>query len=140
MPTISVSILVAAPRPVVWSALTVPDLVEKYFFGSRLSTDWRVGSPITFRGEWNGQVYEDRGTVLEFDPPRTLTFNYWSSFSGSEDTLERRQIIRYDVAEETGGVRITVSQSNIDSEERANDSAKNWQVVLDGLKKVVEEG
>ena len=30
----------------VWDALTDPDLIQKYMFGSRVETDWKVGSPI----------------------------------------------------------------------------------------------
>lgn len=139
MHSFSASILVQAPRSAVWDAVTQPDLVQKYFFGTRLSTDWKVGSPLTFRGEWNGQAYEDRGDVLSFDPPRSLSYDYWSSFSGSEDVKERRQVIRYDLEETSEGTRVSVSQSNIDTQERADHSAKNWQTVLDGLKKVAEE-
>src|SRR5688572_21313057 len=127
MHSFSASILVQAPRSAVWDAVTQPDLVQKYFFGTRLSTDWKVGSPLTFRGEWNGQAYEDRGDVLSFDPPRSLSYDYWSSFSGSEDVKERRQVIRYDLEETSEGTRVSVSQSNIDTQERADHSAKNWQ-------------
>jgi len=138
MPQFSISTVVQASPAAVWDAITNPDLVQKYFFGTRLSTDWRVGSDLTFRGEWQGQAYEDRGTVLAFEPPRSLTFDYWSSFSGTEDIKERRQIVRYELEPEGPSVRVTVQQSNIDTEERAEHSAKNWQLVLDGLKQLVE--
>jgi len=135
----SASILIRAPRKDVWEAVTQPDLVRKYFFGTLLTTDWSVGSSITFRGEWQGKAYEDLGTVCEFDPPRSLSFNYWSSFSGIEDKPELRQLIRYDLADEDGGVRVTIQQSNVDTQERADHSAKNWQTVLEGLKSLVEK-
>jgi uncharacterized protein YndB with AHSA1/START domain len=38
----------------VWSALTDPDEIEKYMFGSRVDTDWKPGSPIVWRGELYG--------------------------------------------------------------------------------------
>jgi uncharacterized protein YndB with AHSA1/START domain len=136
----SVDVVVDASREAVWEALTSPDQVEKYFFGTRLSTDWQVGSPLTFRGEWKGQAYEDRGTVLAFDPPRSLSFNYWSSFSTIEDTPDNRQILRYELEEAETGVRVTLHQSNIDTQEHADHSAQNWKMVLDGLKKFVESG
>src|SRR6187549_1402420 len=100
----SVDVVVDASREAVWEALTSPDQVEKYFFGTRLTTDWRVGSPLTFRGEWKGQAYEDRGTVLAFDPPRSLSFNSWSSFSTIEDTPDNRQILRYELEGTEAGV------------------------------------
>ena len=113
-------------------------VIKQYFFGTNLVTDWKVGSPLAFRGEWEGKSYEDRGTVLSFEPPRSLSFNYWSSMSGLEDTPEGRQIVRYDLADTAEGVRVTVDQSNVDTQERADHSAKNWHGVLDGLRKVVE--
>jgi len=135
----SASILIRAPRQVVWGAVTQPELVQKYFFGTRLTTDWSVGSPITFSGEWEGKAYEDLGTVRTFEPPRSLSFDYWSSFSGIPDRPELRQLIRYDLSDEDGGVRVTIQQSNVDTQERADHSAKNWQIVLEGLKSLVEK-
>lgn len=136
----SASVLIHAPLRAVWEAVTKPDLVRRYFFGTLLTTDWSVGSPITFRGEWEGKPYEDLGTVLTFDPPRELSFNYWSSFSGTKDEPELRQIVRYELVETEGGVRVTIHQSNTDTQERADHSANNWKVVLEGLKTLVESG
>jgi uncharacterized protein YndB with AHSA1/START domain len=134
----SASIVVQAPRSKVWDALTKPELVKKYFFGTNLETDWKPGSPLLFHGEWEGKTYEDRGTVLEFKPEDTLTYNYWSSFSDTPDTPERRQIIRFDLADVPEGVRLSVRQSNVDTQERADHSKENWKMVLEGLKKLVE--
>lgn len=44
-----------APLEKVWKALTEPEIVKQYFFGTDLVTDWKVGSPIIFQGEWEGQ-------------------------------------------------------------------------------------
>jgi uncharacterized protein YndB with AHSA1/START domain len=134
----SVSMAIRASRDAVWRALTDPALIKQYFFGTDLVTDWKVGSPLFFRGEWQGTRYEDRGTVLAFEPPRSLSFDYWSSMSGVEDTPERRQIIRYDIDDVAEGVRVTVHQSNVDTQERADHSAENWRGVLDGMRKLVE--
>jgi hypothetical protein len=78
--------------------------------------------------------------VLSFDPPRRLSYDYWSSMSGEADVIDRRPIIVCEVAPEDGATRLTIQQSNIATEERAEHSAKNWQMVLDGLKHVVEGG
>jgi uncharacterized protein YndB with AHSA1/START domain len=134
----SASILVRAPREKIWDAITRPELVKLYFFGTNLVTDWKVGSPLFFRGEWEGKTYEDRGTVLSFEPMRSLSFNYWSGFSGLEDKPELRSILRYDLEAAAGGIQITVRQSNVDTQERADHSAGNWRIVLEGLKKLVE--
>ncbi|HEY3497047.1 MAG TPA: SRPBCC domain-containing protein [Polyangiaceae bacterium] len=135
----SASIVIQAPREAIWRAVTEPALVKRWFFGTDLVTDWKVGSPLFFRGEWEGKTYEDRGTVLSFDPPNGFSFNYWSSMSGDPDEPERRQIVRYELTGEGSGVRVTIHQSNTDTQERAEHSKKNWENVLAGLKKFVEE-
>lgn len=134
----SATIVIHAPREKIWDAITNPELVKTYFFGTTLVTDWKVGSALFFRGEWQGKAYEDRGTVLSFEPMRSLSFNYWSGFSGLADTLELRAIIRYDLEEAPGGIGVTIRQSNVDTQARADHSASNWRSVLAGLKNLAE--
>ena len=132
------SVVIKASLQKVWDGLTLPELVKQYFFGTNMVTDWKVGSPIFFRGEWEGKAYEDKGTVLEFNPLKSLSYNYWSGFSGVEDKPENYQILKYEVEEVEGGVKLTISQSNASSQESADHSAANWKMVMDGLKKLVE--
>ena len=136
--TSSASIVIKAPAKKIWDALTLPEHVKEYFFGTNLDTTWEVGTPIYFRGEWNGKPYEDKGTVLAFVPLKNLSYNYWSPFSGMEDKEELYQILSYELAEVPEGIQVTITQSNVDTEERANHSAENWKKVLEGLKKYVE--
>lgn len=135
----SATTLIHAPGERVWRALTEPALVKQYFFGTDLETTWKVGSELFFRGEWDGKKYEDRGTVLTFEPMRSLSYNYWSAFSGHEDKPELRHVIRFELTDAPDGVRLEIQQSNVDTQEHADHSAKNWQGVLAALKKFVEE-
>jgi uncharacterized protein YndB with AHSA1/START domain len=132
------SLDIRAPLSSVWDAITKPEIVKQYFFGTNLVTDWKIGSAIFFRGEWEGKSYEDRGTVLSFAPTKGLSFSYWSSFSGLEDKPELRHIIRYDLETTHDGTRITVHQANVDTQERADHSASNWRSVLEALKQLLE--
>lgn len=134
----SATIAINAPLEKIWNALTLPEQVKEYFFGTNLVTDWHIGSPIYFRGEYNGQPYEDKGKILEFAPMKSLSFSYWSSFSGLEDRPDLYQILRYTLSETQDGIEVTVDQSNTDTEERAKHSAENWKNVLEGLKQYVE--
>lgn len=136
----SANILIDAPPATVWEALTSPPLIERYFFGTKLMTDWRIGAPMIFRGEYQGQRYEDRGTVLAFEPPTCLSYSYWSSFSGTEDLPGARLVIRYRLDDENGRVKITVTTSNCATQEQAQHAARNWDIVLRGLKTLVENG
>jgi uncharacterized protein YndB with AHSA1/START domain len=56
----------------VWEALVNPKLIKQYLFGTDVTTDWRVGSPITYKGVWEGKLYEDKGTILQIEPEALL--------------------------------------------------------------------
>ena len=49
------STTINAPVSKVWDALTKPDLIKQYLFGTEVITDWKVGSPITYKGVWQGK-------------------------------------------------------------------------------------
>jgi uncharacterized protein YndB with AHSA1/START domain len=61
----------------VWDALTKPELVKRWQYGSDLITNWEVGSSIRFRTEWDGKVFEQWGQVLEVQPPELLKFKVY---------------------------------------------------------------
>ncbi len=63
-PIAKASILINAPVLKVWDALTQPDLIKQYLFGTEVTTDWKIGSPITYRGIWQSKPYEDKDKVL----------------------------------------------------------------------------
>jgi uncharacterized protein YndB with AHSA1/START domain len=135
----SASITVDAPAAAVWKALTDPAIIKKYFFGTDTHTDWKKGSPIRFTGEWEGKKYEDKGTILDVEEGKMIRYNYWSSMSGIEDKPENYVIITYALSEENGKTKLTITQENIPDEKMREHSEQNWNVVLEGLKKVVEE-
>lgn len=132
------SITIRAPASKVWEALTKPELIKQYLFGSEVVTDWQVGSPIYYRGEWQGRSYEDKGTVLEVQRERRLVSTHWSPLSGVPDTPENYHTVTYLLAEHDGSTDVTIRQDNNASEEEKTHSEQNWQTVLAGLKKLVE--
>ena len=61
-----------ASKENVWHALTDPEMIKQYLFGTTVTTDWKVGSPITYQGEWEGKKYEDKGKILEFEKEKKI--------------------------------------------------------------------
>ena len=70
------SIVILAPPARVWKALTDPDLIRQYLFGTEAISDWKAGSPIRYRGVWEGKSYEDKGVVLRAEPGKMLETTY----------------------------------------------------------------
>jgi uncharacterized protein YndB with AHSA1/START domain len=132
------SIDIKAPASRVWEAITKPELIKKYFFGTDTTSDFKKGSPIFYRGVWEGKPYEDKGTVLEVENEKLLKHNYWSSFSGTEDSPENYANITYKLSSHSGGTTLYVTQDNIKSEEAKAHSEKNWKMVLNGMKELLE--
>ena len=132
------SIDVEAPATRVWEALTEPEQIAAYMFGSRVETDWEVGHPITWNGEWEGNPYQDKGQVLAYDEPDRLSVTHFSPLTGQDDAPENYHTLVYELDEHDGVTTVSLSQDNNASEEEAEHSSANWQMMLGGLKQHVE--
>jgi uncharacterized protein YndB with AHSA1/START domain len=135
----SASITVNAPRELVWHALTDPDSIQRYMFGARVTTSWAEGTPIYWRGEWQGRPYEDKGIVLDFEPPKCLEFSHYSARSGLPDVPSSYHTVTIKLAGDGEGTRVALEQDNNPDEKAREHSQKNWQMMLKGLKDYVEQ-
>jgi uncharacterized protein YndB with AHSA1/START domain len=81
----------------VWTALTDPEQIEKYMFGSQVETDWQPGSPIVWKGEYDGKKYEDKGEIVEIEQARRLKVTHFSPLSGEEDIPENYHTVLYEL-------------------------------------------
>ncbi len=122
----------------VWRAITTPDTIKKYLMGTNVITNWKVGSPIEYEGEYNGKAYHDKGVIKQFEPGKLFQSTYWSSMSGKEDKPENYNTVTYRLYEADGKTTVTITQNNIHSEKEQHHAAENWSMVLKELKKVVE--
>ena len=132
------SVIINAPAAKVWDALINPEIIKEYLFGTNVVSDWQAGSSITYRGEWKGKTYEDKGTILELTPERRFVSTYWSSMSGLPDTPENYKKVTWELLPEKDGIRLTVLQDNNASEAERNHSEGNWKLVLEKIKELVE--
>ena len=111
--TARATVEIRASRADVWRALTDPAEIKQYFMGDAdVETDWKVGSPITFRGKWNGQSFEDENYHL-------VDITLDGDDGATTVTLEQSNL--------TGGV------SDEDRQQRAA-FEQNWQDMLDKLR------
>jgi uncharacterized protein YndB with AHSA1/START domain len=131
---------IAASPQQVWDALTDPEAISTFMFGSKVDTDWEEGSPITWSGEYDGQAYQDKGEILEVDEGRRLRMTHFSQLSGEDDVPESYHTLDYRLEDRDGTTRLTLDQDGNDSQEQADQFAENWQVMLDNVKEYVEEG
>jgi uncharacterized protein YndB with AHSA1/START domain len=129
---------ISASADRVWAAMTDPEQIKEYMFGSQVETDWKPGSPIRWKGEFDGKSYEDKGEVLEVEPGRRLKVTHFSPLTGQDDVPENYHTVTYDLDEHDGHTHVALTQDNAGSEQEAEHSSAMWQQMLDGLRKQVE--
>jgi uncharacterized protein YndB with AHSA1/START domain len=134
------SISINAPAALVWKALTDPEIVKQYFFGTEQISDWQKGSDIVWTGAWDGKTYRDHGKILDIVPGSYLQYSYWSSMSNLPDIPENYQVVTYDLSETDGVTTLTISQDNVKDEAAKEHSETNWQYIFGAMKKMLENG
>ena len=131
-------ITIAASADRVWAVLTDPEAIKEFMFGADVETDWSPGSSITWRGEWEGKAYADRGGILEVEPGRRLVMTHFSPLSGQEDKPENYHTLTWTLEEEIGGTKLTLSQDNNASAEAAEHSKGMWDQLVASVKEIAE--
>jgi uncharacterized protein YndB with AHSA1/START domain len=135
----TVSISIAAPNNKVWDALVNPEAIRQYFFGTTVVSDWHLGSPIVWIGDWQGKPYEDKGVILQFDPGRTIQYSHFSPLSGLPDKPENYHTVTVKLSASEDLTLVSLSQDKNGSEEERVHSEQNWGMMLAALKKYLEQ-
>ncbi|HVV52102.1 MAG TPA: SRPBCC domain-containing protein [Polyangia bacterium] len=131
-------VMVNASVSQVWDALVNPDKIRRYMFGAEVVSDWQIGSPIVWKGQWKGKRFEDKGRILEIQQGKRLCFSHFSPLSGEPDRPESYHVVTIQVDGRDGAVHVELSQDHNLSEEAREESQRNWGVMLGELKKTVE--
>jgi len=133
------SITINAPSTKVWNALVNPEAIKQYMFGTSVVSDWKKGSPICWKGEWQGKSYEDKGVILQFKPGRTIQYSHFSPLSGLPDRPESYHTVTIELSGEGNQTGVSLAQDNNPTEQARAHSEKNWGIMLTALKKFSEQ-
>ena len=137
---VSKSIEVNSSADKIWDTLTNPEKIKIYLFGTETITDWKIGSPIIFQGEYDGNKYKDKGNVLENVRNETLKYNYWSGFSGLEDKPDNYYIVVYHIENISDNrLKFTWTQEGFPNEEGKCHTEQSLNGILEQIKKLTEE-
>ena len=132
------SVTIQAQADKVWSALTDPAVIRQYMFGTHVISDWKKGSPIIWRGEWEGKAYEDRGLVLTYERNRRLRYSHYSPVAGEIEMPGMYHTVTIELSEKRGRTVVSLMQDNNATRQAKSESEKNWTTMLAGLKQLME--
>ena len=133
------STTINAPPSDVWDALVDPEKIREYMFGTNVVSDWKEGSPIVWKGDWKGRSYEDKGVIRRLTPPRVLEYTHFSPLAGQPDKPENYHTVTIELSGKEATTNVRLSQDNNSNDDEKRESEKNWSMMLDGLKKLVEK-
>ncbi|HMC85982.1 MAG TPA: SRPBCC domain-containing protein [Chitinophagaceae bacterium] len=142
------TITIYASIDTVWDTLTNPEQTKKYMFGCETVSDWKPGSPLLWRGNYEGkEMVFVKGNVLAIQPPTLLTYTVIDPNADMPDIPDNYLNVYYKLSELDGLTTLTVSQDGFekaaDGEKRYHDVYNNgdgWQPMLAEIKKVAEAG
>ena len=123
-----------------WDILVNPAKMGALFWASTVETNFKVGSPIVFKGIWEGKPFEDKGTIKKREEEALLQFSHWSPTSGTPDDEANRHIITFRLTPEKGGVRVPLLHENIQTVAMKDHSETMWRQLLERMKTMVEAG
>ncbi|MEO7445160.1 MAG: SRPBCC domain-containing protein [Ferruginibacter sp.] len=106
------TIHINATQSKVWDTLTNPVLVKEWQYGSDLVTTWETGSDIRFSTEWEGNIFEQWGKILEVRTGELLKYSLFAPRPGLEDEPENYFIMSYVLTPENGQTKLEIIQED----------------------------
>ena len=134
-----VSKRINAPVEQIWSALINPETIKKYMFGTHVSSEWKEGSEIQWHGEWEGEVFEEKGIILLMIPENMLQYSRYKFNSSARDSADNFNTITIELINDVIGILVNVKEDNNPTVNAKEFSEKVWNQILNNLKELMEK-
>lgn len=146
MKVVKNNIVINAPADKVWDVLVNPEQTRKYMFGCDAVSDWKPGSPLLWRGSYEGkEMVFVKGIVVDVQPAKKLKFTVIDPNASYPDIPENHLNVTYELSEQNGETSLTVTQDGFENaaegEKRYKDVYNNgegWNPILIQIKKIAE--
>jgi len=136
------TIIIKALPFAVWHALTNPEVMKQWIAEPELEleiiTAWKIGAPIVIKG-FHHIRFENKGTVLQFEPNKVLEYNFLSSLSRLPDKPENYTVAQFRLMPLENQTSLTLILRNFPTEAIFKHVDFYWRTTLEIMKKVVEE-
>jgi uncharacterized protein YndB with AHSA1/START domain len=121
-----------------WSALTSPDFMKKYWFGMHQESDWKAGS--SWRLVFPDGRVADTGEIVELDPPRRFVLKWRNEFK-PELKSEGYSRCTVELEPAAGAVKLTITHVMDQARSTFIEAVSGgWPRILSNLKSLLETG
>lgn len=135
-------IYIATTVEKLWDALTSSDHTEKYFFGSKIQSDWQEGSSIIYSRDGKDTDY---GKILICEPQRLLSYTW--NMVGDKTPRQSPSRVTFKLHPMDGStVKLTLKHEDlvesdlVDQENTFQGLNNGWPAILSNLKSLLETG
>ena len=126
---------IAASPEAIWKALTDPQSTKQYFFGCEAVSDWKAGSPLHYQTVMEGTAtVHVKGVIRAIEPERYLETTCYAP--DNEGIPDKETVATYTLTRD--GAQLRVTQGDFSDEGTFQETQTSWDMVLNGLKQLVE--
>ncbi|NIG51877.1 SRPBCC domain-containing protein [Chitinophaga sp. Cy-1792] len=115
----TISITVNCTKARLWQILTDLTLIPIWMGGDEMritvETDWQLNAPMVIRG-FHHVAFENRGTVMMWEPERRLVYSHLSTVSRLPDLPESYSVIGFELRENNDATDLIITVSNFPTE------------------------
>jgi len=124
----------------VWDALTNPVQIKLWIsdFETEILSSWKAGDSIIIRGDLHGIPFENKGTVLKFEPPELFQYNFISSLSELADKPENYVEVEFSLKPGSTETTLVLTLRNLHTYEIYKHNYFYWTTTLEIIKRLIE--
>jgi len=132
------TVFIKAPPERVWQAITDGDDTIRYYYGTRVVSDWAAGAPIRYDYP-DGSVAAD-GEIMAIDSGREVTMTFHPRWSPEIDAEGPVRMTWSVDGTDDGGSRLTVTSALVPGSRTDAEFRDGVAFIVSGLKTLVETG
>ena len=123
-----------------WAVLTESEFTKQYMFNCAVESNWEIGSPITWKGNYQGYDAFQKGEILAIKPLELIKYSTFDPNFGLEDISKNYIHVSYLISENGDSIQLTIANETFDgNDERMGHIKQGWEMVLPKIKEVAEQ-
>ena len=121
-----------------WDAITSGEQTRRYFHGTRIESEWRVGAAVIYHSSRAGHVAVD-GEVRAVEPLRRLSYT-WNVRYDPERSAEAPSLVTWEIERVAETCKLTLTHAFDEPCKTFREVASGWNAILSSLKSLLETG